>query len=65
MCVYYLLTTHPAFGGTVANQWFHIAPISAGLFGVPVGIAALVIVSLLTPPPDERTLALIDHIRTP
>ena len=65
MCVYYMLTTHPAFGGNAANQWFHIAPISAGLFGVPVGIAALVIVSLLTPPPDERTIALIDHIRTP
>jgi len=65
MCVYYMLHTHPAFGGNAANQWFHIAPISAGIFGVPVGVTALVIVSLLTPPPDERTLALIDHIRTP
>jgi cation/acetate symporter len=65
MCVYYMLHTNPSFGGSAANQWFHIAPISAGVFGVPVGIAALVVVSLLTPPPDESTIALIDHIRTP
>ena len=65
MCVYYMVHTHPAFGGNADNQWFHIAPISAGLFGVPVGTAALVIASLLTPPPDDRTLALIDHIRAP
>jgi len=65
MCVYYMLHTNPAFGGSAAGQWFHIAPISAGIFGVPVGMAAMVIVSLLTPPPDEATIALIDHIRTP
>lgn len=65
MCVYYILHTHPAFGGTVFNQWFHIAPISAGVFGIPVGLFALVTVSLLTAPPDEDTLAWIDHIRMP
>lgn len=65
MCVYYILHTHPAFGGTVANQWFHIAPISAGVFGIPVGLLALVTASLLTAPPDEDTLAWIDHIRMP
>ena len=65
MCVYYMLHTNPTFGGSAAGQWFHIASISAGIFGVPVGMAAMVIVSLLTPPPDEATLALIDHIRTP
>lgn len=65
MCVYYLFHTHPAFGGSAAHQWFHIAPLSAGLFGVPVGVAALVIVSLVTPAPDDRTMALVDHIRLP
>jgi cation/acetate symporter len=65
MCVYYILHTHPAFGGTVANQWFHITPISAGVFGIPVGLLALVTASLLTAPPDEDTLAWIDHIRMP
>ena len=65
MCVYYMMHTHPSFGGSSAAQWFHIAPISAGVFGVPAGLAAMVIVSLLTPPPDESTMALIDHIRSP
>ena len=65
MCVYYIVHTHPAFGGTVANQWFHIAPISAGVFGIPLGLLSLVVVSLLTTPPDEDTLAWIDHIRMP
>jgi cation/acetate symporter len=50
MCVYYMLHTNPSFGGSAAGQWFHIAPISAGIFGVPVGMAAMVIVSLLTRP---------------
>jgi cation/acetate symporter len=65
MCVYYMLHTHPALGGSSADQWFHIAPISAGVFGVPAGLFAIVAVSLLTPAPDPRTLALIDHIREP
>ncbi|HEY4316357.1 MAG TPA: sodium:solute symporter family protein [Herbaspirillum sp.] len=63
VCVYYLLVTHPVFGGSAANQWFHIASISAGVFGVPVGILATVIVSLATPPPDARTAAWIDEMR--
>jgi cation/acetate symporter len=65
VCVYYMLHTNPVLGGSSAVQWFHIAPISAGVFGVPAGLAALMVVSLLTPPPDRHTLALIDHIRTP
>jgi cation/acetate symporter len=65
VCVYYLLVTHPAFGGSAANQWFHIASISAGVFGVPTGILATIIVSLLTKPPDARTIAWIDEMRGP
>jgi cation/acetate symporter len=64
-CVYYMFQTHPLLGGSVTNQWFSIAPVSAGIFGVPAGVAAIVMVSLLTPPPNERTQALIDHIRRP
>ena len=30
-CVFYMLHTHPVMGGGAANQWFHIAPISAGV----------------------------------
>ncbi|MDB5839696.1 MAG: cation acetate symporter [Herminiimonas sp.] len=65
VCTFYMAHTNPALGGASINQWFHIAPISAGVFGVPAGFLALVVVSLLTPPPDKRTLVLIDYIRTP
>jgi cation/acetate symporter len=65
VCVYYMLRTYPALGGSALNQWFGIAPISAGVFGVPAGLSALIAVSLMTRAPDERTYALVDHIRTP
>jgi cation/acetate symporter len=35
------------------------------VFGVPAGLAALAIVSLLTPRPAPRQAALVRHIRTP
>ena len=65
VCVYYMVHTHPALGGSSVDQWFHISPISAGVFGVPAGLATIAIVSLLTSPQNQRTLALIDHIREP
>jgi cation/acetate symporter len=65
VCVYYMVHTYPTLGGSSANQWFSIAPISAGVFGVPAGFIAIALVSLLTRAPDQRTGALVDHIRTP
>ncbi|HEY0847825.1 MAG TPA: sodium:solute symporter family protein [Noviherbaspirillum sp.] len=65
VCVYYMVRTNPAFGGSSINQWFDIAPISAGVFGVPAGFATIILVSLLTPAPEVRTDALVDHVRTP
>ena len=65
VCLWYMLLTNPTLGGSVAGQWFHIAPISAGIFGVPAGMAVLAIVSLLTRPPGPQTRALVDHIRSP
>ncbi|GAB3539245.1 cation acetate symporter [Noviherbaspirillum agri] len=65
VCVYYMLRTYPAFGGTALNQWLGIAPISAGIFGVPAGFLTIGVVSLMTSRPDQRTDALVDHIRTP
>ena len=65
VCVYYMLHTNPALGGTAAGQWLHIAPISAGVFGVPAGCAALALVSLLTERPDARIQAFIDQLRMP
>jgi cation/acetate symporter len=65
VCVYYMLHTNPILGGGAAGQWFHIAPISAGIFGVPAGVLALVTVSLLTRAPNGRSAGLVDHIRAP
>ncbi len=65
MCVYYMMHTMPAFGGSAAGQWWQIAPVSAGVFGVPIGFLMIVIVSLLTPRPDQHVVALVDHIRLP
>jgi cation/acetate symporter len=64
-CLYYMLHANPVLGGSLSGQWFGIAANSAGVFGVPAGLAALVTVTLLTPAPDARTLSLVRHIRTP
>lgn len=63
VCVYYMAHTTPVLGGSVAGQWFHIAPVSAGVFGVPVGLAAIIIASLLTEPPNPWSAAFVDYIR--
>jgi cation/acetate symporter len=65
VCLYYMLHTNPILGGSVDAAWFHIAPISAGVFGVPAGMAVLVVVSLLTEPPPRVSAGLVDHIRAP
>lgn len=45
--------------------WWGIDPISAGLFGVPVGFAVIILVSLVTKPPSQDIQALVDYIRYP
>ncbi len=65
LCIFYMIYTHPLFGGNPALQWGNIASISAGIFGVPFGILTMIIVSLCTPAPDRQTTDLVDHIRYP
>ncbi len=65
VCLIYLVQTSPALGGSPANQWFHIAPVSAGIFGVPAGLVAMLVVSLLTPPPTPQSDALVTALRSP
>jgi len=70
LTLYYVLVNQPGvretFGITRPIQlWGGIQPIAAGLFGVPVGFAVLVAVSLLTPPPSRAALAMVDDIRLP
>ncbi len=69
---YYMATTQPwlrgLFGVTtpIADmKWFDIEPISAGVFGVPIGFLVIVVVSLLTPAPAKRVQEFIEHVRYP
>jgi cation/acetate symporter len=64
-CMYYMVQTYPFFGGVAANQWFNMSPISAGVFGLPVGIITIVVVSLLTPEPSKQVQELVEHVRYP
>ena len=68
--IYYMVTTQPwmrgVFGVTSPVElWYGIAPISAGIFGVPVGFALIILVSLVTPAPKKEVQDLIDHVRYP
>jgi len=69
---YYMATTQPwlrsVFGVTspiADNIWWGIQPISAGLWGVPLGFIVIIVVSLLTPSPDRETQELVEHVRYP
>jgi len=65
VCLIYLVQTSPSFGGNSSQQWFHIAPASAGIFGVPAAFVAMIVVSLLTAPPTEQEKALVEWLRSP
>jgi cation/acetate symporter len=63
--MYYMVITFPFLGGNPANQWFGMATVSAGVFGVPVGFLTIIVVSLLTGKPDEKVRELVEHVRYP
>jgi len=46
-------------------KWFAISDVSAGIFGIPAGFFAIVMVSLLTPPPDPATCEWVEQVRYP
>jgi cation/acetate symporter len=69
---YYMVTTQPwlrgVFGVTspiADNIWWGIQPISAGLWGVPLGFAVIIIVSLLTPAPKADIQEFVESVRYP
>jgi cation/acetate symporter len=67
---YYMVMTQPwlrgVFGVTSPVElWWGILPISAGVFGVPLGFAIIIIVSLLTPAPRREIQELVEHVRYP
>ncbi|MBL0920377.1 MAG: cation acetate symporter [Hydrogenophaga sp.] len=67
---YYMATTQVwlrgIFGVTSPIElWWGIQPISAGLFGVPIGFAVIILVSLVTPAPNKKIQDLVEHVRYP
>ncbi|WP_291013294.1 sodium:solute symporter family protein [Hydrogenophaga sp.] len=68
--LYYMATTQPwlrqVFGVTAPVElWWGIQPISAGLFGVPVGFAVIIALSLVMPAPSREVQALVEYVRYP
>ena len=61
MTLYYMIIhaapVRAALGGYAPALWFDIAPISAGVFGVPMGILTVVVVSLLLPERKSKQAA--------
>jgi len=47
------------------DLWFGIDHLRFAIIGMPVSLAAMVIVSLMTPEPDAETQAMVDEIRIP
>jgi len=64
ICMYYMYITYPFFG-VMAPKWWDIDPISAGIFGIPVGIIGVIVGSLLTSAPEKEVQELVDHVRYP
>jgi cation/acetate symporter len=62
--MYYMYMTYPFFGVN-APLWWDIAPISSGIFGIPVGILGVIIGSLISPAPSKEVQELVDHVRYP
>ena len=65
VCVYYIVTTHPFFGGTAENLWYGVKTISSGTFGIPVSFAVMIIVTLFTPEPSREIQDMVDKVRIP
>jgi cation/acetate symporter len=71
---YYMIVNQPwlreVFFGTprsapITGEWFEIAAISAGTFGVPLGFATIIIVSLITPAPSREVQDMVSSVRYP
>lgn len=63
--LYYIVSTHGFFGGSMQNAWGGIEPIAAGIFGLPAGFLALIITSLATKSPPQAVMDLVETARRP
>ena len=64
VCAYYMYITYPFFGVN-APKWWDINPISAGIFGIPIGFLGVIVGSLLSPAPARDVQELVDNVRYP
>jgi len=64
ICVYYMVSRYPFFGINMP-LWFGLSPVSAGMFGLPLGMITIFVVSLLTSPPSREVQELVEHVRYP
>jgi cation/acetate symporter len=65
VCLWYMLRASPTLGGSIDATWLGIQPLAAGVFGVPAGLLATVLGSLLSAPPCHNNLGMVDYIRAP
>lgn len=72
LCVGYMVTNLPwlrvllGLGAPDPQwRWLGVDAIAAGVFAVPLGLAVLIVVSLLTPPPGPQQDALVSRLRVP
>jgi cation/acetate symporter len=75
ICFYYMSLNQPwlreVFYGiarsvpTAPTEWFGISAISAGIFGIPLGFAVIIIVSLITPAPSREVQDMVSQVRYP
>jgi cation/acetate symporter len=68
--LYYMVLTQPWMRSLFKvtgpiELWWGIQPISAGVFGVPVGFAVIILLSLLTKRPEPAAHDLVDYVRYP
>ncbi|MDD2913683.1 MAG: cation acetate symporter [Gallionella sp.] len=63
-CMCYIYITYPFFGVN-APLWWDINPVAAGIFGMPVGFAGVIIGSLLTAEPSQDIQDMVDRVRYP
>jgi cation/acetate symporter len=68
--LYYLIRNEPWLRGLCGvtapvDLWWGILPVSAGVFGVPLGMVCCVLVSLATPAPAAETRAFVRALREP
>ena len=70
LTMYYMAVNQPWLRSVLGivrpvDLWWGIQPISAGVFGVPLGFAVIVLVSLLAPERPSPSQALVERIRYP